>query len=145
MDGRNYFVDHTMTFLEIPIAVLPDIIASLDKVFPQEGCGILAGKHNRVEQVISITNVLHLPTRYLMDANEQLNAFISIDEKDLDILAIYHSHPSGGSVPSQTDIDEFRYPNVVTLIASKLESKWIFAGYLIDDHQYEEISIKWIE
>ena len=76
---------------------------------------------------------------------EQLNAFISIDEMDLDILAIYHSHPGGGSLPSQTDLDEFMYPNVVTLIASKLESKWIFAGYLIDENEYQEISIKWIK
>ena len=68
MDGRNFIVDYPITFLEIPLSLLPDIIESLDRVFPQEGCGILAGKRYRVEQVISITNVLHEPTRYLMDA-----------------------------------------------------------------------------
>ncbi len=145
MDDRDFDADHTITFLEIPLSVLPEIIDHLERVFPDEGCGILAGKNNRVELVISITNVLHEPTRYLMDPNEQLNAFIYIDEKDLDILAIYHSHPRGGSFPSQTDLNKFMYPNVVTLIVCKLESKWTFAGYLIEENQYREISIKWIE
>jgi len=145
MDGRDFDADLTITSLEIPLSVLPDIIDSLERVYPDEGCGILAGKNHRVELGISITNVRHEPTRFLMDANEQLNAFIYIDKKGLDVLAIYHSHPRGGSYPSPTDLDEFMYPNVVTLIASKSESKWAFAGYLIHEKRYLEVSIKWFE
>jgi proteasome lid subunit RPN8/RPN11 len=53
-----------------------------------------------------------------MDPEDQLKAFYWLEEHGLDLLAIFHSHPSGPSHPSATDLAEFAYPGVLYLIWS---------------------------
>ena len=40
-----------------------------------------------------------------MDPKDQLAVFDALDEADLDVGAIYHSHTRSDPVPSQTDIN----------------------------------------
>ena len=98
------------------------------QMIPEEACGLLGGRDQegscQVETVIPATNVLHSPVRYRMDPREQLQAFDNLDSRGLDLVGIYHSHPSGPDVPSPTDITEAYYPAVVYLILSRTEDDW---------------------
>ena len=64
-----------------------------------------------------------------MDPEEELKAFISVEEKGWDILAVYHSHPHGIDHPSATDIDELTFPGIIYLIwyqnANRMGLPWI--------------------
>jgi proteasome lid subunit RPN8/RPN11 len=109
---------------------------------PQEACGLVAGKQGRARMVIPITNSLQSPVRYHMDPQEQLAAFNLLDEKELDVLAIYHSHPSGPAGPSATDIAEAYYPQAIYLIWWRQGEAWRCCGYLIRQGQVREVPLR---
>lgn len=91
---------------------------------PLEACGLLAGKGNRIEKVYPTANVLASAVRFQMAPEEQLKAFLDIEARQLELLAIYHSHPGGPPQPSPTDLVEFAYPGVLYLIWFPGETGW---------------------
>ena len=88
----------------------------LDSCAPMEGCGLLAGLGNTVHQVFLIANQEQSPSRFRMVASEQLRAFQSMEERSMELLGIFHSHPAderaGPVGPSPTDVEEAAYPVV---------------------------------
>ncbi len=108
---------------------------------PEEACGLLAGQDQRVLQVIPVTNVLHSPQQYRLDPLEQLQAFNLIDSRGWELLGIYHSHPTGPSYPSQTDIDQAYYPESIYLIWFKKADVWSCCAYRIDQNDFHEIHL----
>ncbi len=94
------------------------IIAQAGAEFPDECCGLLAGRNGRVERVLRGTNVDHSPYTYLMDPREQLEAFKAMEAEGLDLMAIYHSHTHSPAYPSETDVAKAYYPDALYLIVS---------------------------
>jgi proteasome lid subunit RPN8/RPN11 len=98
---------------------------------PEEACGFVAGKDDRSMLVIPVTNSLHSRVRFRMEPKEQLTAFTLVEERQLDILAIYHSHPEGINRPSRTDYDELTFPGIIYLIWFEEHGRWDCKGYLM--------------
>jgi proteasome lid subunit RPN8/RPN11 len=98
---------------------------------PEEACGLVGGKVNRGFQIFPITNLLHSPVRYRMAPEEQLQAFIQMEDTSLELLAIYHSHPLGPDRPSITDVTESYYPEAIYLIWSVGPAGWNCQGFTI--------------
>jgi proteasome lid subunit RPN8/RPN11 len=113
---------------------------------PEEACGLIGGRVKSdiysATEVIAVTNILHSPYRYRMDPEEQLRGFQRLDELELELIGIYHSHPKGPETPSVTDIDESFYPDCVYLIWSGLSPSWSCRGFLIQNQQYMEIPLE---
>ena len=86
--------------------------------FPNECCGLLAGRNGRVERIYRGTNIDHSPYTYLMDPKEQLAAFKDMDAAGLDLLGIYHSHTHTPAYPSKTDVAKAFYPDALYVIVS---------------------------
>jgi proteasome lid subunit RPN8/RPN11 len=76
-----------------------------------------------------------------MEPEEQLQALIKIETRNLELLAIFHSHPTGPPYPSQQDIRLFYYPETVTIILSPVDNDWYIRGFLIKEKGYKEIQI----
>lgn len=91
---------------------------------PIEACGLVAGKKRRSCGVFPVPNLLQSPTRFRMDPEAQWQAMRTMLEHDLDILAIYHSHPAGPSRPSIVDERELAYPDAFYLIWTPLGAVW---------------------
>jgi [CysO sulfur-carrier protein]-S-L-cysteine hydrolase len=108
---------------------------------PLEACGLLAGKDNTVQAVFEIRNQAQSPVRFVMDPYEQLTAFDWIDSNALDLLAIFHSHPAGPEVVSETDIAEAAYA-VVHIICSQKKGKWRARGFWIEGGQASEVTLE---
>jgi len=102
--------------LIIPIDIATKVLDYVNEKFPEESCGLLAGNDNKVTIEIPITNQLHSPIKYFMDSMELFKALEMIETLKLDLLGIFHSHPKGPPRPSETDIKEFLYPGVATII-----------------------------
>lgn len=87
---------------------------------PNETWGIIGGKDGRALKIYPMKNVhATSETRYVADPQELLQVLREIeDEKQWDILAIYHSHPKTQPYPSATDIAEAHYPDSVYIIIS---------------------------
>ncbi len=99
---------------------------------PEEACGFVAGEGNQSKLIIPITNMLHDAFRFRMDPEEELNGFITAEGKGLDILAVYHSHPTGLDRPSPTDLDQLTFPGIIYLIWYRNASDWSCRGYLME-------------
>lgn len=109
---------------------------------PQEACGLIAGREGQAEKVFSIKNVLNSPVRFLMDPQEQWQAFKEIDERAWDLLAIYHSHPAGPAGLSTVDIAESYYPEVAHIVWFKESGGWRYRGYSLQAGKVAEIQIE---
>lgn len=99
---------------------------------PLEACGLLAGKNDRVEKVLCVRNQAQSPVRFVMDPYEQLQSFSWIESHELDLLGIFHSHPTGPETASVTDIAEAAY-KVVHLIWSLSGEIWKARGFTIQN------------
>lgn len=99
---------------------------------PEEACGIVVGERNHSRLIIPVTNILHNPFRFRMEPKEQLNAFLLVEERKWDILAIYHSHPQGINEPSVTDYEELTFPGIIYLIWYKVGNDWNCRGFLMN-------------
>jgi proteasome lid subunit RPN8/RPN11 len=98
--------------------------AMLDHVrrsFPEEACGLLGGPPGRVERVYLVENTLHSPTKYLMDAAQQVRAMIELEAAGWDVCGIFHSHPAGPPWPSASDVAQAYYPEAVYVILAPAE------------------------
>lgn len=109
---------------------------------PEEACGIVAGEHNHARLVIPVTNVLHSPHRFRMDPEEELKALYQVEERGLEIIAVYHSHPHGIDRPSPTDHAELTFPGTIYLIWYEYNQQWHCRAYKMNSQDdSEEISL----
>lgn len=115
--------------------------AHLQSCLPNEGCGLVLGNGSIAELVIPITNVLASQTRYRMDALELLSALRKMEDAGFSLVAIFHSHPSGESIPSSTDLVEYLYPEAAMLIFSK-PGCWNMLAFKVKDGQFENIPVQ---
>ena len=111
---------------------LDEMRKQVSSTFPEEGCGLIAGNDRVSTGVFPITNELHSPFRFRMDPQEQLSAFLTIESQGWDLLAIFHSHPEGPNFPSATDVEEFAYPGVLSIIWFLENSVWQYRCFTID-------------
>lgn len=79
-------------------------LSHLQSAFPHEGVGLWLGKAGRVERVLPLPNVHPSPlVGYDAEPRALVEALRQAEDSGLDLLAIYHSHPMGGALPSDTD------------------------------------------
>jgi proteasome lid subunit RPN8/RPN11 len=108
---------------------------------PLESCGLLAGKNNQVLAVLLVRNQAESPVRFVMDPIQQLNALDWIDANGLELVGIFHSHPTGPETVSVTDIDEAAY-EVVHVVWSRLNDEWQARGFWIENGQVSEVTLE---
>lgn len=118
-----------------------EMLEHVNRHAPLEACGLLAGKNDEVEKVILIRNQAQSPVRFVMEPYEQLQAFDWLDANGLDLLGIFHSHPSGPETASVTDIKEAAY-EVVHLIWSRNHGLWQARGFWIENGSVSEVSLQ---
>lgn len=97
---------------------LQQILNQCRKEFPNECCGILAGRDTTVKKVYAMTNTDKSPTTYFMDAKEQLKVMKEIRNSGLEMLGIYHSHVASPAYPSAQDVKMAFYPEASYVIIS---------------------------
>ena len=125
-------------------AQVKEIVDHVSMHAPLEACGLLAGKNDRVEKVLFVKNQAQSQVRFVMDPYEQLHAFDWIDSNELDLLGIFHSHPSGPETASPTDIAEASY-DVVHIICSQANGRWKLRGFWIENGESTEVTLQIIE
>jgi proteasome lid subunit RPN8/RPN11 len=121
------------------------VCAHLQSCLPEEGSGLLAG-HIAADAaccdlVVAVHNILHSPVKFRMSPQEQYRAFCRFEEDGLELLAIYHSHPTGPARPSPTDLAEFAYPGVYSLICAPLDGIWTGRAFRIEAERASEVML----
>jgi len=108
---------------------------------PQEACGLLAGRNDKVEMTLAVPNASRSPVRFRMEGLAQWRAFQRIEAGGMELLGIYHSHPDGPAQPSPTDVAEAVYP-VVHIIWTRQEGSWQSRGFLIEGGETAEVALQ---
>ena len=120
---------------------LQKMIAHVDEHAPLESCGLLAGLGSKVESVLLVRNQAQSEVRYVMDPIEQLTAFEWIESNDLDLIGIFHSHPTGPETVSPTDIAQAAY-EVVYVILARVDAQWRVRGFWIENGAFSEVTLQ---
>ena len=108
---------------------------------PDECCGMIASRDGEAVQVYPAENTAHSPLRYEIDGAEQYRIQMAIDDKDLDLGAIYHSHTRSPPFPSQTDINLAFYPDALYIIVGVAGSEPEVRAFEIRDGDVTETSL----
>ena len=86
---------------------------------PNECCGLIAGEDGRAVAIYPMTNVEHSPNRYKLDPKEFHRVYFKeIEDRDREILVIYHSHTHSPAYPSATDIRLASWPDAFYVLVS---------------------------
>ncbi len=91
--------------MRLPAALAESLVAHAREEFPNECCGLIAGRDGTATRVLRAVNSEGSPFMYVMDPREQMQLMDEIDEAGDDLLAIYHSHTRSAAYPSTTDVD----------------------------------------
>jgi proteasome lid subunit RPN8/RPN11 len=117
-----------------------EMVAHARQEAPNECCGLLFGRHGRVERVFRGTNIDHSPVTYQMDARELLE-IPRMETQGLDLVGIYHSHPASPARPSSTDVARAFYPDVAYVIISLAAPQPEVVAFRIADGQVRELEL----
>jgi [CysO sulfur-carrier protein]-S-L-cysteine hydrolase len=78
--------------------------------FPNESCGLLAGKEGRAVKFFPMTNADASPVTYRLDPTEHLAVMNAMDDEGWDLLGIFHTHTHSEAYPSKTDRERALWP-----------------------------------
>ena len=132
-----------ITELQIPENIFEQIVVQAGEQSPIEACGILAGKNSIAEKLYKMTNVDKSHDHFMMEPEEQFAVMKDMRAAGMDMLAVYHSHPTTPARPSQEDIRMAFTPGVVYVIVSLLTTtKPEVKAFNIENSNVTEISVE---
>jgi proteasome lid subunit RPN8/RPN11 len=85
-----------------------------------------------------LVNAAASSTEYLSDAQGMFDAVKDMRKRGLEILAVYHSHPTSDPVPSRTDLERNYSPDVIHLIISLRAAEPLVRGWWLTEHDSRE-------
>ena len=102
---------------------------------PNESCAILFGKDNQILEIFIAKNIEESPTTFTISNEELIKAYDIAEKKDMEIIGVFHSHPTSDAYPSDTD-KKFMLSNPVTwIIFSGLKNE--FRAYFLNSEIVE--------
>ncbi len=134
-------------------ASMDRIVAQAEREFPFECCGFIIGD-DRLEEVRPIANLQNQKhaenprefprdarTAFLMDPRQHLAVMNEIDDRELRLKAVNHSHPDHDAYFSETDRrqacsfdpGEPDYPGTVYIVLSIIDGKFKRAAAFVWD------------
>ena len=155
----------TLFTLKVPREVVNDMVAHARAELPNECCGLLAGRLPEADSSVPsplvgegqgggsptktdtalvvrrypLTNQAGSPIEYLSDPNSLFTAHRDMRRLGLDVLAIYHSHPTSEPIPSRKDIERNNYgAEVLHLIISLSGAEPRIRGWRLSPDAYAE-------
>ncbi len=91
-----------------------------------------------VVQRYALVNTAASPTEYLSDPRSMFEAVRDMRGLGLEIVAIYHSHPTSAPVPSRTDLERNYSPHVMNFIISLQDGNPQVRGWWLSDKDFRE-------
>ncbi len=106
---------------------------------PNESCAILFGKDDQVLDLFLTENIENSPVNFTISNKQLIEAYKIAEEKKMEVVGIFHSHPSSDAYPSNTD-KKFMFSNpVVWVIYSGINKN--FKAYSLES-DIIEVSIQ---
>ena len=128
-----------MSAAELDAVLFKEIVEQGLREFPNECCGVIAAEDGAPVKVFPMTNADASPVTYRLDPKEQLKVWDELDEKGLDLWAIYHSHTHSEAYPSETDRRQAFYPDSLYMVLSLSDRENpVIRAFRIEDGEVAE-------
>ena len=115
------------------------MLAQARAALPNECVGLLAGQPGSpVAGHYPLRNALASPVEYESDAHDMFDAVRDMRQKGIDIVAVYHSHPTSAPIPSRKDRERNYSPDVVNFIISLQGPEPVMRGWWLTEADYRE-------
>lgn len=76
-----------------------------------------------------------------MEPQAQIEAMLGLEEARMELVGIFHSHPSGPEGLSPTDLREARYPECVYLVLSPASGTWHGRAFRLDLAEVQPVQL----
>jgi [CysO sulfur-carrier protein]-S-L-cysteine hydrolase len=127
--------------MRVPNAIYDEMVQHALADAPNECCGMIASRNGEAVRLYRAVNAAASPLKYEIDGAEQYRIQMAIDDADLELGAIYHSHTRSDPYPSQTDINLAFYPDAVYVIVGVAGAEPVVRAYFIRDGDVAETEL----
>jgi proteasome lid subunit RPN8/RPN11 len=136
--------------LLIPRPILAAMLSQAVAELPNECCGVLGGLPTadgrlRAVSFLPLVNAAASPTAYESEPRSMFDAIRQLRRTELDVVAVYHSHPSSPPVPSRSDLARNYAEGVMNLIISLQAAQPEVRGWWLTATDYREAGWDCIE
>ena len=106
---------------------------------PNEACAILFGKNNEVLDIFLTENIEESSVNFTISNEQLIEGYKIAEDKKMDIIGIFHSHPNSDAFPSNTDKKFMQSNPVAWIIYSGINKN--FRAFILESDSVE-IQIK---
>ncbi len=105
---------------------------------PNESCALLFGKDNKVSELFLTENIEESPVNFTISNKQLIEGYKIAEEKKVEVVGIFHSHPNSDAFPSNTDKKFMQSNPVAWVIYSGINKN--FKAYFLES-EIKEIPI----
>jgi proteasome lid subunit RPN8/RPN11 len=135
--------------LLLPRQFYADMVAQAQAELPNECCGLLAGRianeMGRVLRRFPLVNAAASPREFDSEPHSMFAAVKEMRREGLDLLAVYHSHPTSAPDPSRTDLERNYSPEVMNLIVSLAVAVPEMRAWWLAPEGFKEAQVEWLD
>ena len=102
---------------------------------PNEACAILFGKDNQVLDIFLTENIEESPVNFTISNEQLIEGYKIAEDKKMDVIGIFHSHPNSDAFPSNTDKKFMQSNPVVWIIYSGINKN--FRAFILESDSIE--------
>ena len=102
---------------------------------PNESCALLFGKDNQVLDLFLTENIEKSPVNFTISNKQLIEGYKIAEEKKVDVIGIFHSHPNSDAFPSNTDKKFMQSNPVIWIIYSGINKN--FKAFLLESNIIE--------
>jgi proteasome lid subunit RPN8/RPN11 len=122
----------------IPGDIADRMMTHTEEDAPIEACGLLLGSNGRIVRCLPMANAEKREDHFTFDPEEQWAAYKLAEKEGLDIIGVYHSHPTGPAQPSPEDVRLAYDPNLLNVIVSLREGRRTIRAFYIEEGRVRE-------
>ncbi|MGH1568075.1 MAG: Mov34/MPN/PAD-1 family protein [Nitrosopumilus sp.] len=102
---------------------------------PNESCALLFGKDDTVKNLFLTENIEKSPVNFTISNKQLIEGYRIAEEKNMEVIGIFHSHPDSEAYPSNTDKKFMQSNPVVWIIYSGISKN--FRAYFLESEIVE--------
>ena len=102
---------------------------------PKESCALLFGKGNQVLDIFLTENIDESPVNFTISNEQLIEGYNLAEQKKMDVIGIFHSHPNSDAFPSSTDKKFMQSNPVVWVIYSGINKN--FRAFILESDSVE--------
>ena len=102
---------------------------------PNESCALLFGKDSQVSDLFLTENIEKSPVNFTISNKQLIEGYKIAEEKKVDVIGIFHSHPNSDAFPSDTDKKFMQSNPVVWIIYSGINKN--FKAFFLESNIIE--------